>query len=467
MKGLASGARIADRYVLESVIARGGMGAVYKAIDERLGRTVAIKLLLAELAEDETSIARFEREASASARLTHPAVVQLYDFGKHDGVSYIVMEHVVGRTLATELDQERRIAPTRACDIIEQALGGIQAAHDAGIIHRDLKPGNIMLVPTGTGREVVKVLDFGIAQLKESPTYARLTKTGAVLGTPTFMSPEQARGETCDARSDVYAMGVVLWCCLTGQRPFVAADVPTTLGKVLSEMPPRADKIDPSIPAAIAHAAERAMEKRPSARYPSAAALAEALADARMQSGIAATATVSLPAVPRPTSVAPVTREMSSALGGLATVSRAVPPTVSSAVAPARPGWHRWAFAVLALTLVIGVVLGVLLVVGLFELQSHAADLGPGASPLLPTPAVEPTSQPLPVVEPMALPDVQDLCVQLQACCVAFRRIEPGFEDCDVFVAQYDGDPEACAQAVRTLREMSVAGGASVPPECD
>ena len=118
MKALASGARIADRYVLESVIARGGMGAVYKAIDERLGRTVAIKVLLAELAEDDTSIERFEREASATARLTHPAVVQLYDFGKHEGLPYIVMEHVVGRTLAAELDQRHRIAPTRACDII-------------------------------------------------------------------------------------------------------------------------------------------------------------------------------------------------------------------------------------------------------------------------------------------------------------------------------------------------------------
>ena len=464
MKALASGARIADRYVLESVIARGGMGAVYKAIDERLGRTVAIKVLLAELAEDDTSIERFEREASATARLTHPAVVQLYDFGKHEGLPYIVMEHVVGRTLAAELDQKRRIAPTRACDIIEQALGGIGAAHAAGIVHRDLKPGNIMLVPTGTGREVVKVLDFGIAQLKESPTYHRLTKTGAVLGTPTFMSPEQTRGETCDPRADIYAMGVVLWCCLTGQRPFVGPDVPTTLGKVLSEMPPRADKIDPSISAAIAHATERAMEKRPSARYASAAEFAEALSEARMQSGIPATATVSLP--PERESEPPaVTREM-PAMFPIGAPQPSIPSTSSpvpvASLAPpssSSSGWRAWVAAFVALALLVGVVVGGVVVVGVFEYRADAAR----ASAAPPALAV-PIAPLLPSLVPGNPIQAAPVCEQLHVCCNHIRAtVRPDFPDCDAFVGQLQGDPDLCAQRLVMFQQMA---GSPIPPEC-
>ena len=483
MKALGPGARIADRYVLETVIAKGGMGAVYRAIDEKMGRTVAIKVLLAELAEDETSIARFEREASASARLTHPGIVQVFDFGKQDGLSYIVMEHVVGRTLANELDTKKRIAPHRACDIMEQALAGIGAAHEAGLIHRDLKPGNIMLIPTGTGREVVKVLDFGIVQLKESPTYARLTKTGAVLGTPTFMSPEQARGETCDARTDVYAMGVVLWCCLTGQRPFVAADVPTTLGKVLGEMPPRADKIDPSIPAAIAHATERAMEKRASARYPTAADFAQALADARASSAIPATSTVSLPPEPPRDSYAPVTREISGPASHASDVTRvdavvSVPPTPAPASAPS---WQRWAIAGVGVALVLGLVLGGLLVLGVIELETGALRGLPTTPPTsLPTGIAPPSMPPPPSMAPMlnqGQPQIapqQGLlvpaaeCEQLLACCTAFReRVRPSFPDCDTFVAQLGGDAALCTDRLGMFAQLAAnEGDRTVPPEC-
>ncbi len=499
MKSLGPGARIADRYVLETVIARGGMGAVFRAIDERLGRTVAIKILLEELAEDQTSLARFEREASASARLTHPAVVQVFDFGKHEGVSYIVMEHVVGRTLAAELDREKRIDPLRACDLIEQALGGIGAAHAAGIVHRDLKPGNIMLIPTGTGREVVKVLDFGIAQLKESKPYARLTKSGAVLGTPTFMSPEQARGETCDPRTDVYAMGVVLWCCLTGQRPFVAPDVSATLGKVLAEMPPRADKIDPSIPAAIAHATERAMEKRPNARFPTAAAFAEALMDAREASAIPATAAVSLPPERRDQTPAPMTREVpiaSTALGAGAAPDHPGAVTrvgVSAAPAPApapvdatrtggRSAWRRWALVIVGVALLVGVVIGGLLVVGVIECGMAGIDLRDLPAPQLPTglptglpalptegpaaPGGAPPPQPAPPrIAPQQGGDFADpTCAQLHDCCAAFRQqIRPDFPDCDQFVRQLANDPALCADRIVMFEQMSAQ---RVPVEC-
>ncbi len=480
MKALGPGARVADRYVLETVIARGGMGAVFRAVDERLGRTVAIKLLLAELAEDETSLARFEREASATARLTHPSIVQVYDFGKYEGVSYIVMELVVGRTLASELDTLRRIEPHRACDLVEQALGGISAAHELGIVHRDLKPGNIMIVPTGAGREVVKVLDFGIAQLKQSAPYVRLTQTGAVLGTPTFMSPEQARGETSDPRTDVYAMGVVLWCCLTGQRPFAAADVPTTLGKVLGEMPPRADKIDPAIPAAIAHATERAMEKRPSARYPTAAAFAQALMDARESSAIPATVAVSLPPEPRtstsPDQTGPVRASSASQGAAITRVGVMAASTTPARSTVARPGWQRWAIAGVVVAVVAGVGIGGLVVLGVVELERGGVDVGGLSAPQFPT-TIPTTPAPLapPILAPTPPPShaptqgapVDDPCGRLRGCCHAYQeRIRPSFPDCDQFVSQLEGDAALCTQRIEMFQHLSGESVGEVPPEC-
>ena len=477
MKAVAPGAKIADRYVLESVIAKGGMGAVYRATDERLGRTVAIKVLLAELAEDATSITRFEREASAMARLTHPGIVQVFDFGKHDGVPYIVMEHVVGRTLATELDTLKRLAPHRACDIVEQALLGVVAAHAAGIVHRDLKPGNIMIVPTGTGaREVVKVLDFGIAQLKESVPYVRLTNLGAVLGTPTFMSPEQVRGETSDPRTDVYAMGVVLWCCLTGQRPFQAPDVPGVLARVLGEMPPRADKIDPSIPIAIAHATERAMAKRLNARFATATDFARALADAREQSAIPPTSVSPLPQPRIPAEAAASsdarTRPSSRPPRTAATVQEMPSPVAAGASVPttragiARPPWQRVLPIAIGIALFIGVVLGGLVVAGVIEYQRAGVDL-----PDLPTPevpAIAPSAPSPTTLQPVSRGGAAESpCDRLPACCEAYRsRVEPSLTDCSAYVAELAGDQAACAERIALLQRGSADATGRVPPEC-
>ena len=276
---LPVGARIADRYVVRGVIAQGGMGAVLDAHDEKLARPVAIKVLLRELASDAVSVARFEREARIAARVSHPGLVQVLDSGTvADGSSFLVMERIAGSTLSQVLGAGGRLAPARAADLAEQALGALSAAHAAGIVHRDLKPGNLMVVPLGgDGRELVKVLDFGIAQLKTSSSYARLTQTGAILGTPTFMAPEQAQGGAVDARADVYAMGLVLWCLLTGRRPFEGRDMASVLEQVLSVVPPRADQLAP-VPAELAAIAETAMQKPPASRYPDAAAFASALA---------------------------------------------------------------------------------------------------------------------------------------------------------------------------------------------
>jgi serine/threonine-protein kinase len=458
MADLRPGAKIAERYVLESVIARGGMGAVFKAIDERIGRTVAIKVLLDELAGDATSIARFEREATATARLSHPGIVQMFDFGKSDGVSYIVMEYVVGRTLATELEQRGRIAPVRACELIEQALAGLSAAHEAGIVHRDIKPGNIMIVPTGSGasaREVVKVLDFGIAQLKDSKPYTRLTKLGAVLGTPTFMSPEQARGEPSDPRTDVYATGIVLWCCLTGQRPFHGADVGATLKRVLGEMPPRADHVDPSIPAPIAEAVQRAVEKRADARWPTALAFAGALAEARAEAAAAPSERPSAPSA-----------SLSSGETSTREVTHIPAPSTIPSAPPTRPGKPSSGGIAIAIVVALGVlaVLGIVVVVSVVGIEFGQGALSshdptpppPHATPvMLPSSAV-PTAQdpPRDSVGSVAVPNVvvtADACARLARCCESYRLRDRDIPACDELVGRAHESAEDCARQMDAL----------------
>lgn len=282
---LAPGTRIANRYRITGLIAHGGMGAVHEAVDERLGRDVALKTLRSEHAADGTEVMRFEREAQMSARLSHPGIAQVLDFGRTSaGLLYLVMERIRGETLASLLTREKRLLPLRAADIVEQALSALASAHAEGILHRDLKPGNVMVVPTGNEREVVKVLDFGIAHQMDGAAFTRLTRTGLILGTPAFMAPEQARGEPLDARVDVYAMGVLLWCLLTGQKPFVGESMADTIDAVLHVVPQRADRVVPGIPHALAAVAEVAMQKNPSQRFVDANAMAHALASARVRS---------------------------------------------------------------------------------------------------------------------------------------------------------------------------------------
>jgi serine/threonine protein kinase len=281
VSSLHPGDRIADRYRVESVIATGGMGAVYRALDERLARPVAVKVILDQLGGDTNGIARFEREAITSARLSHPGIVNVHDFATtSEGMRYLVMELVEGRTLAKVLE-DGRLSPSRAVDVVEQALVALGAAHAAGIVHRDLKPANLMIVPLDDGRDLVKILDFGIAQLKAGEVYTRLTRTGDVLGTPMYMAPEQARAEPLDARTDVYAMGLVLWTCLTGERPWPSDyHVAQLLIAVQTELPPRADTIAHDVPKAVASVAQKAIAKRVEDRYASAGEMLTALRDA-------------------------------------------------------------------------------------------------------------------------------------------------------------------------------------------
>jgi serine/threonine-protein kinase len=216
---------LAGRYELAAVIGRGGMGTVYEATDLVLGRSVAVKLLPGLLADqDPTSIARFEREARAAAALNHPAVVAVYDTGEDDGARFIVMELISGRSLEAILREQGPLEPERAAEITARVADALAAAHGAGIVHRDIKPANVMVAEDGS----VKVLDFGIARAMDGTT---LTQNAMVLGTAAYMSPEQALGKPADERSDIYALGCVLYTLITGRPPFTGDSAAAVLNQ--------------------------------------------------------------------------------------------------------------------------------------------------------------------------------------------------------------------------------------------
>ena len=257
---------IADRYRLGPVLGRGGMGEVREATDQRLGRSVAVKLLQPSMASDPGARNRFEDEARSAAKLVHPNTVAVFDTGEHEGIPYIVMEYLPGRTLADEI-AEGPLAPARVRTVALQVLGALEAAHRAGVIHRDIKPGNILLTTDGTA----KVGDFGIAKTAEGLDH---TATGMILGTPSYLAPERILGAPATERSDLYATGVVLYEALTGSKPFAARTPLATAAAIQhGDPPPLTDArtgADPGLIAAI----ERAMAKDPERRFASAAAMA-------------------------------------------------------------------------------------------------------------------------------------------------------------------------------------------------
>lgn len=266
---------IGGRYELGDLLGRGGMAEVRKGRDTRLGRTVAVKRLRTDLASDATFQARFRREAQSSASLNHPSIVSVYDTGEEmatDGSDvaqpYIVMECVQGRTLRDILREGRKILPERALEITSDVLAALDYSHRAGIIHRDIKPGNVMLTPSGD----VKVMDFGIARAV-SDASSTMTQTAAVVGTAQYLSPEQARGETVDSRSDVYSTGCLLYELLTGRPPFVGDSPVAVAYQHVREQPsPPSDhdqELDPEIDAIVL----KALAKRVEDRYQSAAAM--------------------------------------------------------------------------------------------------------------------------------------------------------------------------------------------------
>jgi serine/threonine-protein kinase len=268
---LAPDRLLARRYRLVRRLARGGMAEVWEAVDEILSRPVAVKILLPHLAADEAFVTRFRREAVAAARLSHPHIVAVFDTWTDDGYEGIVMELVRGTTLRAVLDEQGALPPRRVAAVGAQVADALEVAHRGGLIHRDVKPGNILLTEDGR----VLVTDFGIAKASEATS--DLTEVGQVVGTAKYLSPEQVEGRPLDPRSDVYALGVVLYEAATGRPPFAADNVTATALARLHSQPAAPRALRGDVPPALEAIVMRAMARRPDDRFPSAAAMRDAL----------------------------------------------------------------------------------------------------------------------------------------------------------------------------------------------
>ena len=278
MNGGMEGALLGERYRVVRLIGRGGMGAVYEGVQEDLGRRVAIKILHPHLSVDREVVERFRREAQATAALAHPNIVQVTDCRwEAGGPLYLVMELLSGKSLGFLLMTQGRLPSRRVAFIAAQTLDALAAAHRAGIVHRDVKPDNIFLTSMAQVHDVVKVLDFGVAKLTGAGPEASLTTTGAAVGTPYYMAPEQARGMPVDARTDVYAVGVCMYHALSGRLPFSAPSFNALMFAIAEQQAPPLGAIATEVEPGIVAIVERAMQKDPARRFASAAEMAAAL----------------------------------------------------------------------------------------------------------------------------------------------------------------------------------------------
>ena len=269
---------VADRYHVVKKLGEGGMGQVYLAEHVKMGRRSAIKVMNPSMVHDPDAVARFNREASNASRITHPNVCAIYDFGETpDGLIYLAMEFIEGEPLTDLLERDGALPVPRAVNIFLQTADALQAAHDLGIVHRDLKPDNIMLTRKKSGGDVVKVVDFGIAKAVGGDQQGqKVTKTGLVVGTPEFMSPEQLSGDTVDGRSDLYSLALVFYRMLTGKLPFEAATSQEVMIKRLIEEPAKLLQTRPDLtfPAGLQAVIDTALARSPVDRYQTAAKFA-------------------------------------------------------------------------------------------------------------------------------------------------------------------------------------------------
>lgn len=395
----------ANRYELGDEIGRGDMADVYLAHDRLLDRRVAVKVLSPQFASDPVNVERFRREAQAAAGLNHPHIVGVYDWGEEDHTSFIVMEYVPGQTLREILQSYGRLAPVDAARIAAEIADALSFAHAHGVVHRDVKPGNVLVTPQGQ----VKVTDFGIARAETSEP---LTKTGAVLGTATYFSPEQAQGFALDGRSDVYALGVVLYEMLTGVAPFTASSPVSVAYKHVRETPAPPSSLVPDLPGAMDRIVLTAMAKDLDERYQSAQDLrADLLRFERGRPLVGTTAT------------APVTAPAS-----VRVAAPVVAPAVTPPPTPSRRG-NRWGPAV-----AIGIALALL--VGLIVFLLANSDFGDSGA-----------SKPTLVVPPVAG--------------IGFDQAKAGLEALGFTVARQDVDePERVPNVVLA---QSPEGGRKIP----
>ncbi|HWZ96703.1 MAG TPA: serine/threonine-protein kinase [Candidatus Dormibacteraeota bacterium] len=325
----------AGRYEIQSELGRGAMGVVYKAVDPVIGRTVAVKTL--RLSEEGTGLSRpellnrFQTEARAAGLLTHPNIVVVFDAGEEDGLYYITMELVEGKSLQGLLDAGQAFPLARVLRIMEQTCSALQFAHERNIVHRDIKPANLML----TADDTVKVTDFGTAKILQ---FGTVQQTAHVMGTPSYMSPEQVKGRVVDGRSDIFSLGVMLYEMVTGEKPFPGQNITTVIYKIVNEDPVPPRTIDPSIHAGLSAVIMKALAKEPSARYQTCKEMLEDLKNYRSLSAMESpTSTVAMSGSPDATiatskSLLPRPDELQAAHTARSLQARAATPSQTPAI---------------------------------------------------------------------------------------------------------------------------------------
>jgi predicted Ser/Thr protein kinase len=264
---------ISDRYEIHKRVGRGGMADVFLAKDLLLDRQVAIKILFPEFAVDPNFVERFRREAQAAANLSHPNIVNVYDWGKYEGTYFIAMEYVQGRTLAEILKTNKQLTPKQAAEIASEVAAALGFAHEAGLAHRDIKPANILIGANGQ----VKVADFGIARAMNAGTESNLTQAGSVMGTASYFSPEQAQGAQPDPRSDLYSLGIVMYEMVAGRPPFTGENPVSIAYKQVHDRPTPLNQLVEDMPRPFEAIVAKLLAKDPKLRYPSAHALRDDL----------------------------------------------------------------------------------------------------------------------------------------------------------------------------------------------